>query len=868
MRRSSLVWSLCLALSLAAGAAMSQGNAQDPAQDIQNAAWPSLDRQLEADRVVFGSALQRLIQENQDFRLLRPEEARDKIPVPPWLRVLWRKQHPHLEYRTDDPTGGYPHLLKEIHEWMVSHQDLLPGLVEPDVLAAGQVTPGTSEQGISSEIFTRSESAIRINSWNPAEVIAASNNLEGSGLQAQYWSTNGGESWSQTTLPRVARDFFHSDPTVDWTSDGTAWSTTIGITDDGDALRLRLYRSTNDGATWVFDSTISGNQTATDKQMAWVDQSAASPYLDTMYVIWHNGRPVYMNRKTRTGSWGAPVKVSGSETKGTGIGADVKTNSAGVVFGFWPDTGSRKIYMVRSTNGGQSYSKPKAIASTFDSYDIGIPAMNSRRVLLYVTAATYKTATKDLVYVVWADLSGAAGCKSASNEPGSNVASACKTRIWFTRSTDGGATWSAKKMINNQAGKSDQLNPWLAVDETTGTLAVIYYDTAGETRRRTNVWYQSSYNDGATWSAPFKVTSQPTDETSVFADESNQYGDYNGLSGYAGTFFPIWTDRRDDGIEQIWTAALLDQPGTCTPPAAPANLRAVVNGNNRIDLTWNAVAGVQEIRVYRSTASGGPYTRSAALTPSSTTWSDRAVTGGTTYFYVVRSAVAACESGSSNQVSAQAQGGGGGSCATTPLYSTDFEGANGLAGWARGDFASGGGLEDWRGAQSCPSKSGSKLFRFGGTGCASDYGNGRFAFAQPGGAAGIAVPAGATQVRLSFWHRYEFEDDNDGGLIAVSLDGQNYYLAASAQISGRGYNGTVDGACPPDGAEGMPIFTGLLTTWSNSVVDLDAACNAITGGTGGCAGRSVHIGFTSVTDCLVVYDGWFIDDVQVTACVN
>src|SRR5687768_8653286 len=127
--RKSLVFSLCLALSLAAGAARSQ----EPEQDIENAAWPSPDRQLEAGRVVSGSALQRLIQENQEFHLLRPEESRDKIPVPPWLRVLWRKKHPDLEYLADDPAGGYPHVLKEIHEWMLYHQDLLPGLAEPEV---------------------------------------------------------------------------------------------------------------------------------------------------------------------------------------------------------------------------------------------------------------------------------------------------------------------------------------------------------------------------------------------------------------------------------------------------------------------------------------------------------------------------------------------------------------------------------------------------------------------------------------------------------------------------------------------------------------------------------------------------------------
>jgi hypothetical protein len=50
------------------------------------------------------------------------------------------------------------------------------------------------------------------------------------------------------------------------------------------------------------------------------------------------------------------------------------------------------------------------------------------------------------------------------------------------------------------------------------------------------------------------------------------------------------------------------------------------------------------------------------------------------------------------------------------------------------------------------------------------------------------------------------------------------------------------------------------------VVNLDAASNAATGGSGGCAGLSVRIGFTSITDCSVTDDGWFLDNVTVTAC--
>lgn len=91
---------------------------------MQEPVWPSTEEQLTRDQIRRGSALERLILENQDFDMLRPEEADDRIGVPLWLRVYWRKQHPELEYRDDDPTGGYPLTLRRVHAWMVANQDL------------------------------------------------------------------------------------------------------------------------------------------------------------------------------------------------------------------------------------------------------------------------------------------------------------------------------------------------------------------------------------------------------------------------------------------------------------------------------------------------------------------------------------------------------------------------------------------------------------------------------------------------------------------------------------------------------------------------------------------------------------------------
>ena len=833
-----------------------------PAANEHRPAWPTLEAQMKRDHVRAGSALEALIRDNQDFHLLRPEEVQDKVPVPAWLRVVWRKAHPELVYSADDPTGGYPHVLKEVHEWMVRHQDLNAVLdPDPDLPVEPDTSGGTNLRISGSSTTPRAEQDIRINYWNTSKVVAAANNLGGTGRQAQFWSTDGGATWSQTTLGLVTGDSFHSDPTVDWTSDGTAWSTTIGINSTGTTLRMRAYKSTDGGATWTFDNTFSGTQTSTDKQMMWVDHSASSSFKDNVYAIWHNGNPAYMNRRTGpAGAWGTPILVSGAESTGTTIGADVKTNAFGDVFGFWPTTGNARIVQVKSTNGGVSYGTPLVIANTYDTYDIGVPAFNNRRILIYVSAGAYRTATKNLVYATWSDLSGDTGCTSAASEPGSNVSSACKTRIWFARSTDGGATWSAKVRINHQASLNDQFNQWLVVDETTGRLAVMYYDTVSDPgRKKTDVWYQTSTDDGATWSAPFKVTTVQTDETTA-GSNSFQYGDYNGMSGYAGKFLPAWTDRRNNGVEEVWTAAVTETP--CTPPAAPTGLTATAIGTGRIDLLWSASAGATEYHVLRATTSGGPYTQVASV--PGTSHSDTGLTGGVTYYYVVR-AYNGCESGNSNQASATAQGGG---CTTATLYSNGFETGTGMADWTKGTFLSGGSTTSWRGIQTCTAQSGTGIFRYGGLACTDNYGNGNFTFAQPQGATGIAVPAGATTTRLTFGHRRAFESGYDGGTLAVSVNGSNYFwIPASAILSGTTYNGMIANSCPPAGAAGVSSFTGLQSSFTSTTVNLDAACNLATGGSGGCAGQSVRIAFTSITDCTVTDDGWFLDNVTVTACV-
>jgi len=670
--------------------------------------YPSLQSQLDKEyygrHVDTDNELAKLIAVNQEFDMLRADEFNDERGLPPWLRVWWRKAHPEGEYTATDPTKGYPLVLKEILEWMMTHQDLKPGPgevaeIDADRDASARRSPlvdslygadYSPKNGIGNkdgenviraiigaelrvsglQAAARSESDIRVNYFDTQKILVASNNISASGVQGVYRSTDGGTTWSQGALSLQPGDSFHSDPTVDWTND-RAWSSTLGINSAGSVLKLQNYVSADNGATWTFDATVSGSQTNVDKQMVWVDHNPTSPFFGQQYAIWHNGLPAFMNRRTAGagGTWlAAPIQVSGAESTGTAIGGDVKTNSAGEVFGFWPTTTNARVFMVKSTNGGASYGTPVQVATTFDTFDISVPSLSSRHALIYISGGAYKTPTKNMVYATWNDLSGEAGCTAAANAPGTNAASTCKVRIWFSRSTDGGATWSPKVMINNQPSLNDQFNQWMVVDEVTGAIGIIYYDTVGDpARKKTDIWYQSSFTDGATWNAPQKVTTAQTDETTGGQDNGNQYGDYNSLSGYSGVFFPSWTDRRSGLREEIWTAKIQD--AACSFPGAPTIGTASATAPNQITVSWSdgtpSSAKFNVSRAQGTCAAPGAFSQIAGGVLGSP-YVDTSVSGAVTYAYKISGTdpTSVCESPQSGCVEATATG----ACTLAPTF--------------------------------------------------------------------------------------------------------------------------------------------------------------------------------------------------------
>ena len=378
------------------------------------------------------------------------------------------------------------------------------------------------------------------------QIICASTKLGGN--QPIHYSIDGGATWNQSSLPTAAvADVRQGDPAIDFSADGTAWALTLGIDATKANIIVRCFKSTDQGKTWTFDSTVCGTQTNTDRESLWIDHNPSSPFHDNMYAVWQTGSLWVARRAGPGGAWQAPLQVSAGETTGSAVGADVKANTAGDVFAFWPDTGSKAMYMAKSTNGAVAFGTPVKIASTNGSFMVTIPAQSGRRVAMFISGGAYKVSGVDMVYAVWADKITTAA------DPGTDTTSTNKMRIFFARSLDGGTTWQAAQKINDQASLNDQFFPRLVVDEASGDMVVVYYDTAGDAGRlKTDLWMQSSFDNGASWTGASQVTSSQTDETSAGSTGTFQYGDYIGFTGYSGQYFACWTDRRSGASEEIW----------------------------------------------------------------------------------------------------------------------------------------------------------------------------------------------------------------------------------------------------------------------------------------------------------------------------
>ncbi|MGC8837159.1 MAG: CARDB domain-containing protein [Anaerolineae bacterium] len=135
--------------------------------------------------------------------------------------------------------------------------------------------------------------------------------------------------------------------------------------------------------------------------------------------------------------------------------------------------------------------------------------------------------------------------------------------IFFARSADGGTTWEEPPWnpINDDLGGADQLHPSLAVDDT-GTLFVVWQD-----RRNGNddIYFAASHDGGDSWTPNILVTDEPSTTRQSQAAPSVAVGKQMGQT----VIYVVWEDGRgraagDSGdIYFVWGQACSNLP--CPP---------------------------------------------------------------------------------------------------------------------------------------------------------------------------------------------------------------------------------------------------------------------------------------------------------------
>ena len=118
-----------------------------------------------------------------------------------------------------------------------------------------------------------------------------------------------------------------------------------------------------------------------------------------------------------------------------------------------------------------------------------------------------------------------------------------------SKSTDEGNTWSNPIKVNTDSGASHQFLTWMALDQTTGYIYIVFYDRREHDDETTDVFLARSTDGGQSFE------NMKINEKSFKPNKAIFFGDYNDISAHQGKIRPIWT-QLDKSQLSVWTSII------------------------------------------------------------------------------------------------------------------------------------------------------------------------------------------------------------------------------------------------------------------------------------------------------------------------
>ncbi|PYJ06470.1 MAG: hypothetical protein DME95_00510 [Verrucomicrobia bacterium] len=424
---------------------------------------------------------------------------------------------------------------------------------------------------VSATLGNQAESFVVVNPTNTNNLVAFSNN-PGTASIFRAYSTDGGANWTRGT---VATGVACCDGQAAWDTFGNLFLIYI----NNSVNQINVILSTDGGVTFSAPVTAGTGS---------VDQPSIAVGNGSVWVDWNQsgsmvarGAPV-----TGLGVWG-PFNAQQAIPSAAG-------SFGGIAVGPGPG-GGKVIVTYQSPTGGQG---PATIYANVDADGLGGGGFGAR-----VTVSATNVGGFDFIPaqsersidaeagVVWDATGGPFNNRIYLVYTDETVNENNDTEIYVRTSTDDGATWSAFVRVNDDplGPIRSQFLPYIALDPTTGTVAVGFHDCRNDdgvsgTNNIPNddAEYYGTYSTdgGLTWAPNRRLSGGFSNAT----DSGNgvDYGDYVGQSALAGKLYTVWADNANcDGTNPNGTLSAFDLytntlmlPGTTPTPTPTATATA------------------------------------------------------------------------------------------------------------------------------------------------------------------------------------------------------------------------------------------------------------------------------------------------------
>src|SRR2546427_3947182 len=365
---------------------------------------------------------------------------------------------------------------------------------------------------------------------------------------------------STVPLPGTQPNKFGFYPVSAFDAAGNLYESQLPFSVNGTSVSTQVVvsKSLNKGKTWLTPVTVESAMSSPDKPLIAID-TTTSAYRNRIYVAYDTNpsgqsQPVVVSRSDDGVTW-ARTQVADT---GADFGASPAIGPEGEVYVIWHAyCGIRPgvcgyptdILVAKSVDGGSTFAapgtSPTIVSAANAGFDVVIPNYSNGCGTSPIGVNPAPTLDLDRsggvhngnLYVAWADM-----VQSGSGP----------MHIYFSRSTDGGATWSTSRQLDT-GNLVDGWQPALSVDQTTGAVTVSWYDRRDDPNQKLyRVYYTQSTDGGQTFlSSQRAISSMQSDPTL----DCGGTGDYMQMVATDGYAHPFWVDTRN-GRNQIFTATL------------------------------------------------------------------------------------------------------------------------------------------------------------------------------------------------------------------------------------------------------------------------------------------------------------------------